>query len=104
MAGRKIKFSKDLEKADCGDLEKMEELYNFLMGKKIPAEIKIGKHCQPKLTPKKAFTVIWFLQEYFAVLPISIELCDNCHDLFDSDNCGMYDEKTGKNLCECCRN
>lgn len=103
MKGSKINFSKDLAKPDCSDLEKIQELYDFLMGEKVPEEISISKHCQPKLTPKKAFAVIWFLQEYFSVLPVNIELCDECHELFDTDNSGAYDEKTGKSLCECCR-
>lgn len=84
-------------------LEKMEEFYNFLMGKEIPEGMRIPKHCQPKLTPKKAFTIIWFLQEHFRILPDNIEQCDVCRDLFDRNKSGTYDEKKQKNYCEFCR-
>ena len=64
--------------------EKIDILYRFLMG-----DIPEGVICKaPKLSPKKAFTVIWFLQEVICCLPDSIEQCDGCKNLFDSESEG----------------
>ena len=58
----------------------------------------------PKLSPTKAFNVIWFLQEYLHILPDNIEQCDGCKDLFDTDSEGCclnedyINKDTGKTL------
>ena len=89
------------EKQDrfCSHCEKVNELYQFLMGKSLPD----GVECKmPKLKPQMAFTVIWFLQEHLHILPDTIERCRNCGELFDSDSEGCYiddghvNEETGK--------
>ena len=40
---------------------------------------------QPALTPREAFSVIWYLQEHLRVLPDNIEMCAVCDTLFDFD-------------------
>ncbi len=52
-----------------------------------------------KLTPKKAFSIIWYLQEHFSILPDTIERCDVCNNLFDSESQGHHSELTGKHYC-----
>ena len=65
----------------------IDELFRFLKGEKLPE----GTHCKmPKLKPKLAFTVIWFLQEHMHCLPDNIEQCQGCEDLFDTDSEGYY--------------
>ena len=71
------------EKIDLSEItqEKIEELYRFLQGE-LPKGIHI-KH-PPKLSSRKAFRVIWFLQEVTGVLPDRYERCKTCGDIFDS--------------------
>lgn len=87
----------------------INELYLFLQGKKLPA----GMVCKtPKLSPNIAFNVIWFLQEHLHILPDTIEQCNCCKELFDSDSEGEYggddfdvDRKKkyhGKHFCDNC--
>lgn len=84
------------------DLEWVNEFYQFLQGKSIPENITIAKAHQPKMSNNKAMTIIWYLQEHFAVIPDNIEKCDVCKELFDADNEGIYWEAKGKHFCESC--
>ena len=68
-------------------VEQAQELYDFLQGKFIPDGYKINP---PKLTAKKAFTTIWFLQEYFNIIPDNFEVCEYCDSIFDTNNSGHY--------------
>ena len=61
-------------------IKQIEELYQFLQGT-CPKGIYV-KH-PPRLSERKAFSVIWFLQEHLRVLPDNIERCCRCGDLFD---------------------
>jgi len=84
------------------DLEKIDEFYKFLTGEVVPKNIHLSKHATPKMTEKKAFAVIWFLQEHLRILPENIEKCSECGDLYDSNCEGVYWEKKGKNFCGAC--
>ena len=65
----------------------LNELFEFLKGEGLPE----GTHCKmPKLKPDLAFTVIWFLQEHMHCLPDTIEMCQSCKCLYDSDSEGYY--------------
>lgn len=89
------------DKRGLTDLDWIGEFYQFLQGNP-PKEVTLAKHGKIKLTPKKAFSVIWFLQEHLRVLPDTIEQCDNCEGLFDSEESGFYNEKTGEHFCNGC--
>jgi len=65
----------------------MDELFSFLKGEGLPE----GMRCKmPKLPPDMAFTVIWFLQEHMSCLSTSIEMCQSCKCLYDSDSEGQH--------------
>ena len=65
-------------------LEQTEELYKFLQGE-VPEGIHI-KH-PTKLSERKAFTIIWFLQEHLRLIPDDYERCCSCGSLYDT-GCG----------------
>lgn len=69
-----------------GDLERIEELYEFLQG-----NVPEGMHmkCPPRLSKRKAFRIIYFLQEHMGLLPDNIERCISCDELFDTHNEGI---------------
>lgn len=94
-------FQNNNPREDKSDLAWIEEFHAFLMGD-IPNGIRLGRGNKPKMSAKKAFTVIWYLQEHLAVFPSTIEMCDNCHNLFDSNESGGYDEKKDKHFCDGC--
>ena len=86
---------------EWNDLEWMDEFYKFLQGK-VPEEISIGRGHQPKLSEKKANTIIWYLQEHLRILPDNTERCDTCGSLYDSWSEGIYWETKGKHYCGGC--
>ena len=88
-------------KQEWTDLEWMNEFYKFLQGD-VPEKVSICKGHQPKLSDKKANTIIWYLQEHMRILPDNIEKCDNCKELFDSHSEGIYWETKGKHYCGGC--
>lgn len=88
-------------KQEWTDLEWMDEFYKFLQGK-VPEKISIGRGHQPKLSDKKANTIIWYLQEHMRILPDNIEKCDTCKELFDAHSEGIYWETKGKHYCGGC--
>lgn len=98
---RKINLLKNNDERTDTDLEWVDEFYQFLQGI-IPESILLGKGHQPKLSPKKAMSIIWYLQEHFPILPSSIEKCDVCDSLYDSDSSGIYWESKGKFYCGGC--
>ena len=65
--------------------DRENELYEYLRGIGLPKGVRIGL---PKLSAKKAFEVIWFLQEVIHVLPDHIEQCRVCKELFDAESEG----------------
>lgn len=96
-----INLLKNNDNRSLSDLEKVDEFYRFLMGE-LPGSIHLPKVHKPKLTSKKAFAIIWYLQEHFSILPDSIEKCDNCESLYDSCSGGIYWETKGKFYCGGC--
>lgn len=97
----KINLLNNNSNRDWSDLEWIDEFYEFLQGE-VPDEITLSSHNKPKLTQKKAFAIIWYLQEHFPLLPDQIEMCGNCGNLFDSDSGGIYWESRGKSYCDSC--
>jgi len=67
--------------------DQISELYEFLQGK-CPEGIYI-RH-PPRLSRRKAFSVIWFLQEHLRILPDNFEQCCSCKDLYDANREGGY--------------
>lgn len=81
------------------DVEWVQEFYDFLTGKEVPDNIVIGRGHQPKLTPAKANTIIWYLQEHLSVIPDHIEQCHTCKEWYNSYSQGHYSELTGRCYC-----
>lgn len=67
-------------------LDQANKIYEYLQG-----NLPEGFTCfAPKLKPKQAFSVLWFLQEGAHCIVDHIEQCRECLDLFDSDSEGFY--------------
>jgi len=98
---KEISLLKNNDSREISDLEWVEEFYEFLQGT-LPGGIKMGRGHQPQMSAKKAFSIIWYLQEHFPVLPDNIERCSNCGSLFDSNSEGIYWESKGKDFCDGC--
>ena len=96
-----IKLLKNNSKREDSDLEWIEEFYEFLQGE-CPESIHFVRGHQPKLSQKKAFSIIYYLQEHFPVFPDHIERCDNCGGLFDTNCSGLYWETKGQHFCDGC--
>lgn len=77
-------------------IDEVRELYEFLQGR-VPNSLTI-KH-PPKLSKKRAFLIIWYLQEYFRILPDHFEQCSVCGELYDSYSEGHHSDLTGKFYC-----
>ena len=56
------------------DIEWLKEFYNFLQGV-VPDNIYFRHGAKPKLSTKKAFSVIYYLQEHLSVFPDHVEVC-----------------------------
>ncbi len=84
------------------DLDWLREFNDFLKGESIPEGMSICRGHAPKLSAKKANTIIWYLQEHFPVFPSTIEMCNRCEGLFDSASEGIYWEIKGKHYCGGC--
>lgn len=94
-----LKLLKNNNNRDWEDVEWVQELYEFLVGESIPDSITVGRGHQPKLTPSKANTIIWYLQEHLSVIPDHIEQCDTCKQWYNSWSQGHYSELTCKCYC-----
>lgn len=92
----------DDERNSWSHTQWVDEFYRFLQGES-PEGMAVGKHGQPRLTQKKAFTIVWYLQEHLRVLPAHIERCDNCGELFDSHCDGIHWESKSKFYCGGCQ-
>ena len=93
-----IKLLKNNSGRIAPDLEWVEEFYKFLQGE-IPSGMRFGRGHKPKMSAKKAFSIIWYLQEHLPVFPDTIEVCWNCGYLFDADEEGLYWETKGRHYC-----
>jgi len=98
---KEITLIRNNSKRDWDDLDWITEFYEFLQGNP-PDGIKFGKGHKPVLSQKKAFSIIWYLQERFSILPDHIERCDICGDLFDDWEEGIYWKTKGKHYCGAC--
>lgn len=83
---KEIKLLKNNEKLELSDLEWTDKLYQFLTN-------------EVKLSNKKAFSVVFFLQEHVPLLPDHIEKCDVCGTLFDTYASGHHSDLTDKFYC-----
>ncbi len=86
---------------DWEDADWLKEFKEFLMGTS-PNEISIARGHHPKLSHKKAMTIIWYLQEHLSILPDTYEECANCGRIFNSEREGIYWETKGKHWCGSC--
>ena len=83
------------ENSEKGDLtdnyvsicDKVNELFKYLTDEEIPEGVVVNS--RPKLSPNKAWSLIWFLQEVTRCLPDYIERCDVCGQLYDSEQEGF---------------
>lgn len=91
----------DERRNDWSHTQWIDEFYRFLQGEN-PEGVEVTGHRQIKLSQKKAYTVIWYLQEHLRILPDHIERCDNCGELYDSHSGGIYWESKGKFFCGGC--
>ena len=98
----KIKLLKNNDNREDTDLEKINEFYRFLTGEEMPQGISMSRGHAPKMSEKKAFSIIWYLQEHLSIFPNCIERCDSCGELYDSNSEGLYWETKGKNYCGVC--
>lgn len=97
-----IKLLKNNGNRTDSDLDKIDEFYRFLTGDEMPEGIFLGRGHKPKMSEKKAFAIIWYLQEHLSILPDHIERCDECGQLFDTWSSGLYWESKGKHFCNSC--
>ncbi len=95
-----IKLLKNNQKRTDTDVEWVEEFYQFLQGV-VPKGIHYRRGCVPKLSKKKAFAIIYYLQEHFPLIPDHMEVCWWCGDIFDSGE-GLYWETKGRYYCGGC--
>ena len=88
-------------KNDCNGkeitLERVVEFYEFLQGK-LPDGM--GMPAKPKLTQRKAFKIIWYLQEHANLIPDNFERCCRCGDIYDINLEGNY--KGDQCYCDSC--
>lgn len=91
----------DNVRKDWNDLEWINEFYSFLQGE-MPEGTTISNGHKPKMSSKKANTIIWYLQEHLRILPDNIEKCSSCDELYDSNSGGIYWETKGKHYCAGC--
>ncbi len=83
---KEIKLLKNNEKRDWSDIEWVNSFYKHLIN-------------DLKLNSKKAFRVIYYLQEHLPVFPDHIEQCSVCGELYDSYSAGHHSELTSKFYC-----
>ena len=99
--GKEITLIKNNDNREISDLAWIEEFFNFLKGEEIE-KISFCRGHKPKLNDKKAFAIIYYVQEHFPVFPDHIELCWNCGGLFDISCSGLYWESKSRHYCDVC--
>jgi len=83
-------------------LEQVKSLYEYLKGESIPDGFHLSKSGRPKLTAKKAYQVIYVLQEHLRIIPDTFEQCWNCKEIFDTNESGLYWESKSRHYCDEC--
>ena len=53
------------------------------------------------LTPEQAFSVVYYLQEELRIIPDNYEMCDECHNIYDSFEEGYVVKN--KHFCDSCK-
>lgn len=101
MKTNEINLLKNNDNRTDSDIEKMKEFFEFLQGD-CPDNLSFRRGYQPKFSHKKAFSIIYYLQEHLPIFPDSIEKCCICNELFDTRSEGLYWESKGKHYCGCC--
>ena len=96
-----INLIKNDEHREIEDVEWIQEFFDFLQGE-VPEKIYFKRGYVPKLSPKKAFSIIYYLQEKLPVFPDYIEQCWYCGRLFDTDTEGLYWESKNRHYCGSC--
>ncbi len=96
-----IKLIKNNDNKNLDDVEWIQEFFEFLQGQ-IPESLHFKKSFIPKLSPKKAFSIIYYLQEHLPVFPDCIELCWSCGMVFDTKSEGLFWESKGRHYCGEC--
>lgn len=97
-----IVLLKNNDKRTDSDLDQINEFYRFLTGYEMPEGILFGRGHAPKMSEKKAFSIINYLQEHLSIFPDDIERCNVCGTLFDTGSSGIYWESKGKHFCGSC--
>lgn len=95
MESNEIKLLRN-QSGKLSDKQLIEKLYDYLQGE---GQEMVSSHHKIKLTSKKAFSIIYFLQEHLPLLPDHFERCNDCGCIYDSWSEGNYSEGTGK--CQC---
>ena len=96
-----INLLKNNDERKLTDIEWINEFYDFLQGFE-PHGMILPRGHKPKMSAKKAFSIIWYLQEQFPILPDRIEKCSNCDCLYDTWSEGLYWETKNKFFCGNC--
>jgi len=101
LMDNEIKLLKNNDKKEWTDLEWVNEFYDFLRGE-CPENIHFGKGHGIKLSSNKAYSIIYYLQEHFPLLPDNIEQCSVCKSLYDRHSSGYHAEFNEKFYCDSC--
>jgi hypothetical protein len=97
-----VYLQKNNDNRDWTAEEWMNEFYEFL---KTGEADKIHVEHKPMLNEDQAFSIIWYLQEHFPLLPDNIDQCDVCKGLYNSHSTGYYTEngnEHGNSFCGAC--
>ena len=97
---KEINLLKNNENKDLEDFEWIDDFYEFLQGKN--PNITQNFVFPPKLDPKTAFDIIYYLQEYFPILPDTIEQCSMCLKLYDDNAEGSICDGCYEHFCGHC--
>lgn len=97
----KLKLLRNNSNRKWDDTQWVEEFIEFLQGE-IPEGIHIPRGHQPKMSAKKAKSIVWYPQEHFSIIPDTIEVCDSCGSVFNYEQGGIYWETKGKCYCGGC--
>lgn len=83
-------------------LEQVKEFYEYLKGESVPDGFTLSTAGKPKLSAKKAYQIIYILQEGMRIIPDTYEQCWNCKELFDTNESGLCWESKGRHYCDGC--
>lgn len=89
---------REIEPVEGLTLEHVNALYEFLQGKTIEG---VYIKPAPKLSSRRAFDVIYFLQEYLGIIPDHFDRCCCCGEMYDSESEGTYYRY--RHYCDGCR-